>query len=64
VVTGTPDEQVWPGVSKLPDYKSSFPRWQAQSLNKLVSRLDGDGISILTVSSVTYCSLFVRQLNS
>ena len=53
VTTGTPDEQVWPGVSKLPDYKSSFPRWQAQSLSKLVSRLDSDGVSILTVSPVT-----------
>lgn len=25
---GTPKESTWPGVSSLPDFKSSFPRWQ------------------------------------
>ena len=48
-VVGTPDEQSWPGVSKLPDYKPSFPKWQAQSVGKILSRLDEDGVDILTV---------------
>ena len=26
-VLGTPDENVWPGVSQLPDYKPTFPHW-------------------------------------
>ena len=26
-VLGTPGEEVWPGVSALPDYKSVFPKW-------------------------------------
>ena len=49
VTLGTPDERSWPGVSKLPDYKSSFPKWQAKSLGHLVTRLDHDGVDILTV---------------
>merc|ERR1719331_832184 len=24
---GTPSEQTWPGVSELPDFKPSFPKW-------------------------------------
>jgi len=26
-VMGTPDERVWPGVTKLPDFKLTFPKW-------------------------------------
>lgn len=26
---GTPDDRCWPGVTKLPDYKCTFPRWDA-----------------------------------
>ncbi|GAA5941478.1 hypothetical protein JCM10213_006098 [Rhodosporidiobolus nylandii] len=29
---GTPDEDVWPGVTSLPDYKSTFPNWSAKDL--------------------------------
>lgn len=24
---GTPDEKTWPGVSSMPDYKTTFPKW-------------------------------------
>jgi cyclin-dependent kinase 2 len=27
---GTPDEKTWPGVSQLPDYKATFPKWEAR----------------------------------
>ena len=26
-VLGTPNEEVWPGVTALPDFKSAFPKW-------------------------------------
>ncbi|CAN6442564.1 unnamed protein product [Victoria cruziana] len=26
-VLGTPTEETWPGVTSLPDYKTSFPKW-------------------------------------
>ena len=33
---GTPDETSWPGISKLPDFKSQFPRWEPQSLSSIL----------------------------
>ncbi|BGP32051.1 Cyclin-dependent kinase catalytic subunit [Rhodotorula toruloides] len=29
---GTPDEDVWPGVTNLPDYKTTFPHWHAKDI--------------------------------
>merc|ERR1712112_482856 len=29
---GTPDESIWPGVTTLPDFKSSFPKWTPNDL--------------------------------
>jgi hypothetical protein len=26
-VMGTPHEGMWPGVSAMPDYKDTFPKW-------------------------------------
>ncbi|GAA5840827.1 hypothetical protein JCM11251_001707 [Rhodosporidiobolus azoricus] len=34
---GTPDEDVWPGVTSLPDYKSTFPNWHAKDLQDHVT---------------------------
>merc|ERR1719223_283861 len=31
-VCGTPNEELWPGVSSLPDYKPTFPNWSGQAL--------------------------------
>ncbi|KIO26812.1 hypothetical protein M407DRAFT_196582 [Tulasnella calospora MUT 4182] len=39
-IMGTPTEQTWPGVSQLPDYKSSFPRWLSQDLTEAVEGID------------------------
>jgi serine/threonine protein kinase len=30
---GTPDEDSWPGVSSLPDYKITFPQWRAKQVS-------------------------------
>nr|QHZ00925.1 CDK-2 [Lethenteron camtschaticum] len=46
---GTPDEGVWPGVSQLPDYKSSFPRWANQELTKVVPTLNFEGRGLLAL---------------
>ncbi|KAL7989635.1 hypothetical protein Chor_012301 [Crotalus horridus] len=37
---GTPDETVWPGVTSMPDYKSSFPKWARQDFSKLMLHYD------------------------
>ncbi|KAK4697955.1 hypothetical protein P7C70_g8127, partial [Phenoliferia sp. Uapishka_3] len=34
---GTPDEEMWPGVTTLPDYKQSFPTWHAKDLSDNVA---------------------------
>uniref|UniRef100_A0A7N8X7X8 cyclin-dependent kinase n=1 Tax=Mastacembelus armatus TaxID=205130 RepID=A0A7N8X7X8_9TELE len=44
---GTPDETVWPGVTSMPDYKPSFPKWARQDLSKVVPLLEEDGRELL-----------------
>eukprot|EP01094_Clydonella_sp_ATCC50884_P005069 TRINITY_DN14052_c0_g1_i1.p1 TRINITY_DN14052_c0_g1~~TRINITY_DN14052_c0_g1_i1.p1 ORF type:complete len:328 (+),score=127.34 TRINITY_DN14052_c0_g1_i1:80-985(+) len=46
-VTGTPVEELWPGVSDLPDYKESFPRFKGKALEDIVPGLDALGIDLL-----------------
>ena len=36
-VCGTPTEDIWRGVSSLPDYKSTFPKWERQKLSKVIN---------------------------
>jgi cyclin-dependent kinase 2 len=47
---GTPNEQVWPGVSDLPDFKATFPKWPhrgwAQIRNTL-QQVGLEGINLL-----------------
>jgi serine/threonine protein kinase len=45
---GTPNEQTWPGVSKLRDYKKSFPNWAPTQLSSLVPGLDAEGLDLLS----------------
>ena len=44
---GTPNETIWPGVSILPDFKSSFPQWQRQDLSRHMS--DPQGLDLLNL---------------
>ncbi|WVF67075.1 cyclin-dependent kinase 1 [Kwoniella sp. CBS 6097] len=44
---GTPDEDVWPGVRSLPDYKPTFPQWNAVDLHGAVKGLDENGLDLL-----------------
>lgn len=50
-ILGTPNEENWPGVRQLPDYKPTFPQWSRQDLEAIVPQLDDAGIDILVVSS-------------
>lgn len=45
-VLGTPTEQRWPGVSQLPDFKPTFPRWQPQPLAKVLPALADDPLAL------------------
>lgn len=44
---GTPNDETWPGVTSLPDFKQSFPVWPAQRLDELVPTLDANGVDLL-----------------
>ncbi|XP_077504729.1 cyclin-dependent kinase 1-like [Amblyomma americanum] len=44
---GTPTEQSWPDVSKLPDYKPSFPSWKENILASLLPEMDSDALDLL-----------------
>lgn len=44
---GTPDEETWPGVRSMPDYKSTFPQWSAVDLKSAVKGLDEAGLDLL-----------------
>ncbi|GJN15757.1 hypothetical protein PR202_gb02696 [Eleusine coracana subsp. coracana] len=43
---GTPNEEVWPGVSKLPNWHV-YPQWKPSKLETLVPGLDADGYDLL-----------------
>ncbi|XP_054801195.1 cell division control protein 2 homolog isoform X3 [Prosopis cineraria] len=45
---GTPNEDTWPGVNSLPDFKSTFPRWTPKDLATVVPNLEPAGIDLLS----------------
>lgn len=48
-IQGTPSEDVWPGISDLPDYKDTFPHWEAQPTEKVYKSLCVDGQDLVSV---------------
>ncbi|MGH0129629.1 UNVERIFIED_CONTAM: hypothetical protein FKN15_044251 [Acipenser sinensis] len=58
---GTPNNDVWPDVESLPDYKNSFPKWKSGSLSSLVKNLDEDGLDLLAVRSFYILQLFILK---
>ena len=44
---GTPTEENWPGVSKLPEYKLTFPQWHHKSVKSLFPDFDSDGLDLM-----------------
>jgi serine/threonine protein kinase len=46
-IMGTPNEKNWPGVSKLQDFKKSFPQWKQKQFNEIFPDLEKDGLDLL-----------------
>merc|ERR1719326_193264 len=47
---GTPTEAIWPGVSELPDFKPTFPKWTHKgwaNIRNSQAQLGNSGIDIL-----------------
>ena len=62
---GTPDDCMWPGVTSLPDYKDTFPKWPRQKLSSIIKSLNEIGQDLLEVSLLSYTmisSLFLQQM--
>lgn len=53
-ILGTPSEETWPGVTKLRDYKSTFPNWPSNPIQHVVSglTLDALGLDLLNVRMI------------
>lgn len=49
---GTPNNDVWPDVENLPDYKSTFPKWKGGNLSSMVKNLDKNGLDLLAVRAM------------
>jgi len=45
---GTPNEDSWPGVAELADYKPDFPVYPAQAIPSIVHGLDEKGLNLLS----------------
>lgn len=43
-ILGTPTENDWPGVTSLPDFKASFPKWTRDANHEIIS---GEGARVL-----------------
>ena len=44
---GTPNNEVWPDVESLQDYKNTFPKWKPGSLASHVKNMDENGLYLL-----------------
>ncbi|OXB56034.1 hypothetical protein ASZ78_000897 [Callipepla squamata] len=56
---GTPNNDVWPGVESLQDYKNTFPKWKPVSLGTIIQNLDEDGLDLLSCYSC--CNLELQD---
>ena len=45
---GTPNEDLWPGVTEYPDYSAAFPKWSPVDLAPSCPQLDPLGVDLLT----------------
>ncbi|KAF5269888.1 hypothetical protein FQR65_LT05686 [Abscondita terminalis] len=46
-VLRTPTEEIWPGVTSLPDYKSTFPNWTSYNLQSEIPNLSDSGFDLI-----------------
>ena len=46
-IMGTPNEESWPGITKLKDYSINFPQWKPKKLKDLFPNFDKDGLDLM-----------------
>jgi len=47
-VLGTPNEQIWPGINRLPDFRRNFPNWNGNKLRNRLPQLDLSAFDLLS----------------
>eukprot|EP01034_Spumella_vulgaris_P029343 gene29343-36378_t len=50
-ILGTPNEDVWPGVTSLQDWNEDFPIWPSLNIARFVPGLQDAGIDLLEVNN-------------
>lgn len=50
---GTPTDNLWEGVSRLPDYKANFPKWEPQNIKESIP-VTNEEENFLKVQSGTF----------
>jgi hypothetical protein len=55
---GTPNDDTWPGVTGLPDYKTTFPNWHAKNLGDHIPGSNSKSIELIAVClrPLLFCS--------
>ena len=46
-IMGTPNEENWPGITKLKDYSINFPQWKPKKIKDLFPNFDKDGLDLM-----------------
>ena len=52
----TPTEELWPGVTELPDFKGNFPNWTDLLLGESMPTLDEASLDALEVNIIPHRS--------
>jgi len=42
-----PTEEIWPGVTQLPDFKATFPSWQTENLKSSMKTIEPAGLDLI-----------------
>jgi len=46
-VLRTPNEELWPGVTQMPDFKPTFPNWSTMNLKTSMKKMEPAGLELL-----------------
>ena len=47
-ILGTPDENVWPGVNSLKDFKQTFPKFRGKKWQEVIGNVDPQAIDLIS----------------
>jgi cyclin-dependent kinase 2 len=45
---GTPNERTWPGITKLPDFKQTFPQFKGKGMNTYCLNFDNLALDLIS----------------